>query len=90
MRTRIGIIGIVMEDLTQSPRVNEIIGAYQDLVTGRIGVPNHTRGIAVIGLLIEGTNERIGALTGTLGNVPGVSVKSALTAKEWEKEDPTT
>jgi putative iron-only hydrogenase system regulator len=80
---RIGFVGIVVEDLRQSPKVNEIVGAYSDMVTGRIGVPDHRRGIAVIGLLVEGTNERIGAFTGKLGNLPGVSVKSALTAKEW-------
>ncbi len=80
---RIGFVGIVIEDLQKSPLVNGIIGSYSDMVTGRIGVPDHRRGIAVIGLLVEGTNERIGAFTGKLGNLPGVSVKSALTAKEW-------
>lgn len=90
MGTRIGFVGIVIENMRQSARVNEIVGAYNSMVTGRIGVPDHARGIAVIGLLVEGTNERIGAFTGTLGNIPGVSVKSALTAKEWpdmEKEE---
>ncbi len=86
MHKRIGFVGIVIEDMAQSARVNEIIGAYSDMVTGRIGVPDHARGIAVIGLLVEGTNDRIGAFTGTLGNVRGVSVKSALTAKEWPQE----
>lgn len=86
MTKRIGFVGIVLEDLSQSGRINEIISAYGDMVTGRIGVPDHARGIAVIGLLVEGTNERIGAFTGTLGNVRGASVKSALTAKEWPAE----
>jgi putative iron-only hydrogenase system regulator len=86
VRKRIGFVGIVIEDLRQNARVNEIIGAYSDMVTGRIGVPDHARGIAVIGLLVEGDTDRIGALTGTLGNVRGVSVKSALTAKEWPEE----
>ncbi len=86
MAKRIGFVGIVLEDLRQSARVNEIISEFGDMVTGRIGVPDHARGIAVIGLLVEGTNERIGAFTGMLGNVRGVSVKSAMTAKQWAEQ----
>ena len=37
---------------------------------------------AVIGLIVEGTNARVGALTGKLGNISGITVKSALTAKK--------
>ena len=79
---RIGFIGIVIEDLSQTPKVNQIISQYQQLITGRIGVPDHDRGIAVIGLLVRGNNSDMGALTARLGNVPSVQVKSALTKSE--------
>ena len=82
---RIGFIGIVIEDLAQAPRVNQIISQYQQIVTGRIGVPDHERNMAVIGLLVRGDNNRVGSFTGKLGNVPGVQVKSAMT-KSKEKE----
>lgn len=39
----------------------------------------------MIGLIVEGTNEQVGALTGKLGNLSGVTVKSALTAKKLER-----
>ena len=84
---RLGFIGIVIEDLSQAPRVNQVISQYQDIVTGRIGVPDHERQMAVIGLLIRGNNERVGACTGRLGNIPGVQVKSAMTKME-RKEEP--
>ncbi len=83
---RIGFIGIVIEDLARAPKVNQIISQYQQIVTGRIGVPDHDRGMAVIGLLIRGTNAEAGAFTARLGNVPGVQVKSALT-KSNERKD---
>ena len=75
-------IGFVLDVNSVAPRVNEIIGQYADMVTGRIGVPDHETRRAVIGLIVRGTNERVGALTGRLGNLPGVTVKSALTSKE--------
>ena len=79
---RIGFVGIVLDDNNVAPRVNEIISQYADMVTGRIGVPDHETRRAVIGLIVKGTNERVGALTGRLGNIAGVTVKSALTSKE--------
>ena len=79
---RIGFIGIVIEDLTQAAKVNQIVAQYQQLVTGRIGVPDHDRGMAVIGLLVRGANSDVGAFTARLGNVPGVQVKSALAKNE--------
>ncbi len=78
MEERVGFVGVVIEDLSQAARVNQVVGQFQDMVTGRIGVPDHERGIAVIGLLVRGDSARVGAFTGRLGNIPGVQVKSAL------------
>ncbi len=78
---RIGFLGIVIEDLTQAPRVNQVISQYQELVTGRIGVPDHQRNMAVIGLLLRGNDTQVGAFTSKMGNIPGVQVKSAMTKK---------
>lgn len=79
---RIGFVGIVIEDLSQTARVNQVVSQFQEMVTGRIGVPDHERGMAVIGLLIRGSSARVGAFTGKLGNIPGVQVKSAMTKTE--------
>lgn len=79
MEERIGFIGIVIEDLSQATRVNQAVSQYQELVTGRIGVPDHERNLAVIGLLIRGDDKKVGAFTAKLGNIPGVQVKSAMT-----------
>lgn len=76
---RLGFVGIVIEELSQAPRVNQVVGQFQDMVTGRIGVPDHERSLAVIGLLVRGDSARIGQFTGKLGNIPGVQVKSAIT-----------
>ena len=78
MEERVGFVGVVIEDLSQAARVNQGVGQFQDMVTGRIGVPDHERGMAVIGLLVRGDSARVGAFTGRLGNIPGVQVKSAL------------
>ena len=85
MDERIGFVGIVINDLSSAAPVNRILSAYGDMITGRIGVPDHENGRGVIGVLVKGDAARLGAMTGRLGNVPGVTVKSAVT-KEKEKE----
>ena len=42
---------------------------------------------AVIGLITEGTNDDIGALTGKLGNLDGIIVKSALVPTKRKGEE---
>ncbi len=87
MGKRIGVIGIVIDDPKQvTDRVNAVISNYGSIVIGRMGVPRHDANVGVIALIIEGSTDEIGALTGKLGNIPGVTVKSALTAKTIQKE----
>ena len=61
--------------------VNRILSNYGAIIRGRIGIPDPETGLAVIGLIVEGSNDQVGAMTGRLGNLPGVTVKSAMTAK---------
>lgn len=80
--TRLGFVGIVMENRAVAPQVNALISQYGDCVKARVGVPDHEGPAGVIGVIVEGGNAEIGALTAKLGNLPGVQVKSALTKKE--------
>lgn len=82
MDVRLGFVGIVVEDRRQAAEVNRVLSLFGDIIRGRIGVPDRETGVGVIGLIVEGTNEQVGAMTGRLGNLPGVTVKSALTAKK--------
>lgn len=81
METRIGFIGIVVENRERVQEVNHILSAYGNMIRGRIGIPDFESGKAVIGLIVDGTNDCIGAMTGKLGNIPGITVKSAMTKK---------
>ena len=75
---RQGFIGIVIRNREYAEEVNRILTRFGKVIRGRIGIPSQEDASAVIGLITEGPNDEIGALTGKLGNVPGVIVKSAL------------
>jgi putative iron-only hydrogenase system regulator len=46
-----------------------------------MGVPYKEKGVSVIALIVDGTSDEISAMTGKLGRVEEVSVKSAMTKK---------
>ena len=79
---RQGFIGIVVRNRENIEEVNKILTRYGHVIRGRIREDES----AVIGLITEGTNDDIGALTGRLGNVPGIIVKSALVPVNAKKE----
>ncbi|MEW6621792.1 MAG: TM1266 family iron-only hydrogenase system putative regulator [Bacillota bacterium] len=77
--TRIAVVGIVVSNREENARrVNEILTGYGHLIVGRMGIPYRDRGVSVISLIVDGTNDDIGALTGKLGNIKGVKVKSVV------------
>ena len=87
MNRRIGVVGIVIEDPKHvSDKVNAVISDHGHIVLGRMGIPKPEYQAGVVSLIIEGTTDEIGSLTGRLGNIPGVTVKSALTSKSLGKE----
>lgn len=79
MGNRIGVVAIVVEDRrTAVPRVNEILSEFGQTIIGRIGVPYRERDLNIIAIIVEGTTDQLGALSGKLGMVPGVKSKSLL------------
>lgn len=86
---RLGFIGIIVIRKDSVEQVNRILSGFGRLIRGRIGIPNHEDGSAVIGLILEGSNDDIGALTGKLGNLPGIIVKSAMAPAVKNKGEET-
>ncbi|WP_461211105.1 TM1266 family iron-only hydrogenase system putative regulator [Desulfocurvus sp. DL9XJH121] len=79
MDKRIGIIGIIVGNRQASaPKVNELLTEFGDIIVGRLGMPFRERGMSVIGLIIEATTDELGALTGKLGMLEDVRVKSLM------------
>lgn len=76
---RIGVIGIVIENRSVVPEVNEILSQYSEIIVGRMGIPYQEKEVSVIALIVDGTTDSIGALTGKMGALKNVNVKSALT-----------
>ncbi len=81
MNRRMGVVGIVIEDRKAvAPRINQILSEHGEIIAGRMGLPYRDRNVSVISLIVDGTTDELGSLTGKLGMIRGVHVCSSLIA----------
>jgi putative iron-only hydrogenase system regulator len=78
MEVRLGAVIVVLTPESDVQRVNSIISEHSEMILGRQGIPLRDRAANIISLVLEGDTDRIGSLTGQLGRMTGVRVKSVL------------
>ena len=76
METRIAVIAIIVEDRGKSEALNRILHDYGEYIVGRMGIPYRSKGVSVISVILDAPQEKISALSGKLGMLPGVSSKT--------------
>lgn len=83
--TRLAIVAIIVEDPGVADDVNRLLHEYREWVVGRMGIPCRERGVAVISVVLDAPQPTVSALSGKLGMLPGINVKtvySNVTNKE--------
>jgi putative iron-only hydrogenase system regulator len=89
MEKRLGVVSILLESRDSVRTMNTILSDFGELILARQGLPLRHKGIHVISLVVEGTTDEIGALTGKLGRLEKVQVKSVLTKYREDLDDET-
>jgi len=75
----VGVIAIIVKKRsTGAPEVNAVLSEFGDIILGRMGLPYAARELNIITLIVDATTDQIGALTGKLGSIHDVTVKSTL------------
>ena len=79
---RIAVIGAILEQpqLCQKP-FNDTVSTFKGMIKGRMGIPFDEENMAVISLTVLAELDEINSLTGKLGNIPHVTVKTAVSDK---------
>ena len=85
METRIAVIAIIVEDRGRSEEINQLLHEYGEYIVGRMGVPYREKNLSIISVILDAPQEKISALSGKLGMVPGISSKT-LYSKPLEKQ----
>lgn len=79
--TRIAVIGIIVEDRTMVSEVNRLLHEYGEFVIGRMGLPYEKKNVNIISVIVDAPMDRISALSGKLGKLPGISAKALYSKK---------
>lgn len=75
----VGVIAIMVKKRAETaPMVNHILTEFGDIIVGRMGLPHHKADMNIITLIVDASTDQIGALTGKLGMLKDVTVKSTL------------
>ncbi|MGM0379337.1 MAG: TM1266 family iron-only hydrogenase system putative regulator [Bacillota bacterium] len=83
MNKKIAVIGAVLEPPSKCfEKFNSTVSNYKGLIKGRMGIPFEKEKMSVISITIIGTLNEINSLTGKLGNIDGVTVKTSISKKE--------
>ena len=76
--TRVAVIGIVVENTDSVDSLNALLHDYAPYIIGRMGIPYQKKHFNLISIAIDAPQDTIASLAGKVGNLPGVSVKTAF------------
>lgn len=77
MEKRVAVMGIIVENRDVVQEVNNILHEYAEFIIGRMGIPYKEKKISIISIAIDAPQDAISALSGKIGKLPGISVKTA-------------
>lgn len=89
METRVALLGIIVEKTESTMRLNQLLHDYAEYIIGRMGIPYKERCVNIISVAIDAPQDVIAALSGKIGAIDGISVKtvySNVIYKETEEE----
>lgn len=77
MQTRVAVMGILVENTDSVEQLNALLHEYGHYIIGRMGIPYRERSINIVSIAIDAPQDVISALAGKIGNLDGISVKTA-------------
>lgn len=76
-KTRIAVVGIIVENPDAVEKLNAILHEYGNHIIGRMGIPHRERGVNLISVAMDAPQDIISAMSGKIGRLDGVSAKTA-------------
>ena len=77
METRVAVMSIIVEEADTVEILNSILHEYREYIIGRMGIPYKEKKISIISIAVDAPQNTISAMSGRIGKLPGVSVKTA-------------
>lgn len=80
MDNRVAVMSIIVEDMDAVELVNGVLHEYGEYIIGRMGIPYRKRKISIISIALDAPQDTISALSGKIGKMAGVSVKTSFSS----------
>ena len=80
MATRVAVMSIIVEKPESVEKLNQILHENGPYIIGRMGIPYREKKINIISIALDAPQNAISSMSGKIGNLPGVSVKTAYSA----------
>lgn len=74
---RVAVMAIIVEDRDATEPLNALLHDYGKYIIGRMGIPYREKGINIISIALDAPQDEISALSGKIGKLQGISVKTA-------------
>ena len=74
--SRVALLAVIVRDGAPVSELNGLLHQYGPYIIGRMGVPYRKRGVNIISVAMDAPGDRVSALSGQLGRLPGVAVKT--------------
>ena len=81
METRIALIGIIVENPDSVEQLNHLLHEYGSFIVGRMGIPYEKKKVNIISVAIDAPQDIISALSGRIGRLDGIGVKTVYSNK---------
>lgn len=70
-------MGIIVENPQSVEKLNNLLHEYSEYIIGRMGLPYREKKISIVSIAIDAPQNVISSLSGKIGNLEGISVKTA-------------
>ena len=80
MDSRVAVMSIIIENMDAVEQVNAVLHEYGEYIIGRMGIPYRARRISIISIALDAPQDTISALSGRIGKMAGVSVKTSFSS----------
>ena len=77
MQTRIALIAIIVENSDSVAELNALLHQYGEYIIGRMGLPSRKCNVSILSVAVDAPQDVISTLSGKIGKLDGVSVKTA-------------
>ena len=73
MEEKVSIIGIIVENVDSTDKLNALLHEYGSCIIGRMGIPYPKKNVNIISIALDAPMDVINSLTGKIGQLDGIS-----------------